>query len=158
MDRLRANWKWLLLVTVVAFFAIAAFEPDYTKLQTASDADEFRRVLGDNKGGAIGANLSDVVFALGYGLLGVLAFRAVDTTRRGLVGAALIGGGAVADEIENALVFRNLVGSDDTTDAWIDAMRAVGTVKTTLLLLALGAFAGAVIVRAVRNRRDSAGS
>ena len=151
MDWVRNNWKWLLAITVVVFVSIGVLEPDYTKLQTAKDADAFRRILGDNRGGAVAANLCDFVFALGYGSLGVLAFRSVDPTRRGMVGAAILAGGAIADEVENVFVFRNLVGSDTTTDGWIDAMRGVGTVKTTLLLLGLGAFAGTVLLRLLKR-------
>jgi hypothetical protein len=44
---LRSHWKLLLSMTAVASVGIIAFEPDYLKLQTASDAADFRRVLVD---------------------------------------------------------------------------------------------------------------
>ncbi len=152
------NWKALLAVVVVAFFTIGVLKLDYNDLQTARDAATFREVLGDDRGRAIGATLADMVFAVGYGLLGLLVFRTLDKAARGLIGAALIGGGAIADEIENVLVLRNIVAAETTTDGWIDAMRTVGTAKLTLLYLALGALAGFAVLRVVRNRPYRAGS
>lgn len=158
MTWVRGNWKVLLGITIVALVAIQLFEPDYNKLQRALDADAFRRILGDGKGGAIAANVSDFVFAAGYGVLGVLAAQRLGTGARAGFATALVAGGAVFDELENVLVFRNLVGAETTTDGWVDAMRLLGTAKLTLLYLALGALAGLLVLRVVRNRSSRAGS
>lgn len=147
------RWQVLLLVTVVALIGIQLFEPDYTKLQTADNADAFRIALGDDRGRAIGAALCDLVFAAGYGLLGVMAFRALATGRGALIGVSLIAGAAIADELENLCVLTNLALGDDRTNGWINVMRAFGYAKNGLLILSLLCLAVFGVARIARARR-----
>lgn len=137
MQRVTPQWKFLLLMTVVALVGILVLKPDYVALQTADDADAFRRVLGDDQTRAFLAGWCDIVFTFGYGLLGVIGFRALATGRLALAGVLLTVGAAVTDQVENAFVLLNVSRADSTTDAWINAMTAVGVVKIVLFVAAL---------------------
>ena len=75
MAFLTARWKLIFLVGAVAGLAIFVSEPDYNTLQMSSDAQDFNRVLGDNDTRALIANVCDMIFALSYGVLGVVAFN-----------------------------------------------------------------------------------
>ena len=155
MDRLRPHWKVLLAVTVVAGIAIMVTGPNHTDLQMADDADEFRALLGE-PGRHLAAALVDVVFAVAYGLLGVVGFRAVGgASLAARLGATAIAAGAVFDEIENVFLVANILGRRTLTDGWVDAMQVPGTLKwvATPGFLLLFAF---VIVRAVRRVRGRA--
>ena len=129
IDALRPHWKLLLVGTVVAAVGIQLFEPDYNKLQTAHDAAGFIAVL-ESPGRAIGAACCDILFAVGYGLLGLIGLRAVGAKGRAAqVGAVLIAGSALCDILENLFVIRNAAAHETLTDAWIVAMRVPGTLK-----------------------------
>ncbi|MEO6606031.1 MAG: hypothetical protein ABIN55_10495 [Aeromicrobium sp.] len=136
MERLASQWKLIALITAVAGAAIFAFYPDYNTLQMSNDANDFASILGDDESRARAANLSDLVFALGYGVLGVIAFRRLATGKVALIGALLAAGGALADEIENVLVFLNL-RSDSPTNSDVDLMTTFGLIKWVLLIAAI---------------------
>jgi hypothetical protein len=151
VDRLRARWQVLLVVTLVALVAIRVLEPHYVDLQLADDADAFRAAI-TAPGRAMAAAVADMVFAIGYGLLGIIGFRAHGGGARwATVGVIAVAVGALADVVENAFVFANALRHNDLTDGSIDAMRAVGAVKwiasvAVLVLLVL------LLVRLLRRR------
>lgn len=147
MQTLQARWKLVLLVTAVAGVCIFAFFPDYNTLQMSSDANDFTSTLGDDEGRATAANLSDLVFALSYGVLGVIAFNKLETGKIALVGSLLTISAALADEIENVLVLLN-INSDALTNGDVDAMTTVGLVKWVLVIAAIIL----LIVVAIRGR------
>ena len=130
--------------------SISLLEPDYTKLQTAADADAFVALL-DQPGRAIGAALADMVFALSYGVLGVIGLRVHGgETWYATAGGVAVATGAFFDEIENMFVIANIVARDTITDAWINAMQIPGTLKwiaTPGFLLLFGL----ILVRAVQG-------
>ncbi len=136
MELLKTQWRLVLLVTAVAGVAIFAFYPDYNTLQMSKDAKDFTSTLGDDEGRALAANISDLVFALSYGVLGVIAFNRLATGRVALVGSLLAIGAALADEIENVLVLVN-IRSDALTDGDVGAMTSVGLVKWVLIIAAI---------------------
>ncbi len=147
MERLVSQWKLILLVTAVAGIGIFIAEPDYNTLQMSKDANEFRTVLGDQDGRAIIANISDLIFAAGYGVLGVIAFRSLATGKVALIGSLLAVGAALADEIENVLVLLNIT-SDSLTDGAVDAMTTFGAIKWVLIIAAIAL----LIIVAIRAR------
>ena len=151
MERLVSRWKLILLVTTVAGAAIFAFYPDYNTLQMSKDANDFTQVLGGDSGRATVANLSDMVFALAYGALGVVAFNGLASGTVALNGSMLAVGAALADEIENVLVLLN-IHTDSLTNGKVGAMTTVGLVKWMLV----GAAIMMLIVVAVRARRSKA--
>jgi hypothetical protein len=129
MSWLRVQWKWVLAVMVVAAVGIQAFFADHNNLQTASDADAFRRVLGDDAGRALAAAGSDVVFAAAYGVLGVIAFQAHAKGWLATVGCVLVAGGALFDELENVVLIRSIAAHRTIGDSAIDLMQIPGTLK-----------------------------
>jgi hypothetical protein len=151
VERLRANWVLLLTITIASAIAIMVLEPDYTKLQTAKDAADFQEVL-DHPKRAAAAAVADIVFAAGYGLLGVVGFRAHGRGARiATVGAIAIAAGALFDMIENLFVIANVARHESLTDGWIDAMQVPGTLKWAGSAGVLLLF-GLMIVRAVQDR------
>lgn len=129
MERLGDYWKPLLAITVLAGIGIAVFGPNHMELQMADGADAFRDHL-DGPTRHLVAALFDVVFAAGYGLLGVAVLRAIDA--RGLPGtvaAVTILAGALFDEIENVFLIANIARHEVLTDGWITAMQVPGTLK-----------------------------
>jgi hypothetical protein len=153
VDNLRTRWKLVLLVTVVALVGIQLCFWEYNKLQTAADADAFRRTLGDDTARAIGAALCDMVFAVGYGLLGLIALRAVNAKGViAVVGGVLVLASSLFDECENVFLIRNIASHTSIGNSDIDGMQVFGTLKWVgepvfaILLILLA-------VRAVRRRR-----
>jgi hypothetical protein len=147
MELLASKWKLIFLVGGVAGLAIFAFFPDYNTLQMSSDAKDFASTLGDDEGRATAANISDMIFALSYGVLGVFAFDKLASGGVAVLGTLLAIGAALADEIENVLVFIN-IKSDSLTNGDVDLMTTVGAIKWTLA----GAAILMLIVVAVRAR------
>ncbi len=139
-------WKPLAGLTLLALVGIVAFQPDYVELQTAESATAFAELLGDEDARTLAAVLCDMLFSIGYGLLGVIVFRAL--ARRALVGLGVVlsVSAAGADIVENVFVMLNVVPGP--SDARIEAMLAAGTVKW-LLLTAAGAL---LMVVALRRR------
>lgn len=152
MELLASRWKLVLLVTAVSGTCIFAFFPDYNTLQMSSDANDFTRTLGDDEGRALAANISDLVFALSYGVLGVIAFHKLATGKVALIGSLLTVGAALTDEIENVLVLLN-IRSDALTNGDVDAMTTVGLVKWVLVIAAI-ALLVVVGIRARGARRS----
>jgi hypothetical protein len=151
---MRANWKALLVLVIVSAIAIMVLEPDYSKLQGAKDADEFRSLL-DHPGRAMLATIADMIFAVGYGLLGVVGFRAhAPGTLFATIGSFCIAAGATCDEIENVFVLTNIIRREQLTDAWINAMQVPGTFKWIGTVGFLMLF-GLLIVRGVQRRTAS---
>ncbi len=131
MDRITSQWKLILAIGAVAGLAIFVLEPDYNTLQMSSDAQDFTTTLGDSEGRALAASVSDMVFALSYGVLGVIAFRQLAPALAALPVLA-----SLADEIENVLVFVN-IRTDALTDGRVEAMTTVGAVKWGLVVISL---------------------
>jgi hypothetical protein len=134
----------VLVLTVVAAVGINLFEPDYNSLQTSSSVAAFQHVL-DGHARAIAATGCDIVFAAGYGTLGLIALRALGTPRRlALPAVGVIVASALFDELENIVLIRNIVVERTLTDGWIAIMRGPGTLKWIgspvffVLLVALG--------------------
>ena len=152
MSLLASRWKLVLLVTAIAGAAIFAFYPDYNTLQMSTDAKDFTSTLGDGDGRALAANISDMVFALSYGVLGVIAFNRFATGNVAVVGSVLAIGAALADEIENVLVFLN-IKADTLTNGDVDAMTTVGLVKWILVIAAIVLLV-IVVVRGRATRRS----
>lgn len=132
MERLEAHWKLIFVIGAVAGLAIFAFMPDYNTLQMSSDAKDFTTTLGDDDTRAVIANLCDMVFALAYGILGVVAFRKLASGGLALLGTLLAVGASLADEIENALVLVNITSSS-LTDGDVDLMGTFGLIKWVLI-------------------------
>lgn len=142
------SWKPILALVVVAGVAIVLLEPNYLDLQAASTTDEFLGILGDGQRRAMAAAVVDVAFALGYGLLGVIAFQHVAVGVLRGIGIGLTLGAVVADELENALVLLAAQQRSAVSSSTIDSMGTAGSVKWGLvsaaivLLLALAMQAG----------------
>ena len=151
MDRLTSQWKLIFFIGADAGPAIFVFEPDYNTLQMSSDAKDFNSVLGDNDTRALIANVCDMIFALSYGVLGVVAFNKLASGRTALIGSLIAAGGALADEIENVMVFLN-IRSTSLTDGRVDAMTTVGAIKWALIVVALLSLA--VLVVRARSRKE----
>ena len=129
IDTLRRRWIVVLAITVAAAVGINLFEPAYNSLQTAPSAAAFQHTLTDH-GRAIAATGCDIVFALGYGALGLIALRTLDTPRRlARPAAVLIIASALCDELENIVLVRNIVAARTLTDGWITVMRGPGALK-----------------------------
>lgn len=150
MEPVASKWKLIFLIGAVAGLAIFAFMPDYNTLQMSSDAKDFAGTLGDDEGRAIAANICDMVFALAYGVLGVVAFNKLASGRVALLGSLVAIGAALADEIENALVFLN-ISSDSLTNGDVDLMGTFGLIKWVLI----GVGILLLIVVAVRSRKSA---
>jgi hypothetical protein len=140
MELLASKWKLIFLVGGVAGLAIFAFLPDYNTLQMSSDAKDFTSTLGDDEGRALTANICDMIFALSYGVLGVVAFRKL--AMPGAIALPIFA--SLADEIENVLVFLN-IKSDALTDGRVDAMTAVGSFKWAFIAATFIALAIALV-------------
>lgn len=147
MELLASKWKLIFLVGGVAGLAIFAFFPDYNTLQMSSDAKDFTSTLGDDDGRALAANICDMIFALSYGLLGIVAFDRLASGAVAFGGTMLAVCASLADEIENVLVFIN-IKSDSLTNADVDLMGTFGLIKWVLI----GASILLLIVLAVRAR------
>jgi hypothetical protein len=129
VQRLPANWKAVLAITVVALVGIQLFDPRYNHLQTAHDAAGFRHALR-SPARSVGATMCDIVFAAGYGALAVAGVRSLAVSRAAarilLVGALA---GALFDELENLALVSNIVRHATITDTAITVMRVFGTLK-----------------------------
>ena len=152
LDRLRAHWGVVLAITVAAAIGINLFDSAYNVLQTAPTAAAFQHTL-TSRASALGATGCDIVFAAGYGTLGLIGLRVLDPPRRlTLVAAALVVASSAFDELENLVLVRNIVAERTLTDGWIIVMRVPGTLKwigsPVFLALLIG-----LVLRFVRRRR-----
>jgi len=149
MQRLASQWRLIFVVGAVAGLAIFVLEPDYNTLQMSSDAKDFTSTLGDNEGRALAANICDMVFALCYGVLGVVAFKKLLPAVIALPIFA-----SLADEVENVLVFLN-IKSGALTDDRVDTMTTVGEVKWVFVVASLVALAIGYMRARTRKERAS---
>src|SRR5215212_9536572 len=116
LERLRRRWALILAVTLVALITINVCEMSYNDLQTAPDAVAFRHALTSHAR-ALGATGCDVVFAMGYALLGLVGLRALGwPTRFARPAAVLVVASALFDVLENLLLMRNIVAERTLTD------------------------------------------
>jgi len=129
VDKLRRRWPVVLGVMIVAAVGINLLDTSYNSLQTASDAAAFHHTL-TSEARALGATGCDIVFAVSYGLLGLIALRALNVpTRLARPAAVLVVAASLFDELENLALVRNIVAQRTLTDGWITVMRAPGTLK-----------------------------
>jgi hypothetical protein len=125
----RPHWKLILAITVGAAIAIMVVGPAHNALQSASSVRSFRRSLR-HPTSELSADLFDVVFAAGYGLLGLIGFYSVARNPRiARLGALLVVVGASCDEAEKVVLAINITCRATITDTWISVMRVPGTVK-----------------------------
>ncbi len=132
-----SSWKPVLAVTVISGAAIAVIFPDYLSLQTATLVEDFRGALGDSDARASSAAVMDMVFALSYATLGVIAYRAVTAGVPLLIGSLASVGAGLADEVENAMVLLNIRAGTDLKQSGVDAMLTAGSVKWGLVVTAV---------------------
>lgn len=131
------SWKPILALVVVAGVTIWLLEPHYLDLQSASTPDEFLGVLGDGRRRAMAAAVVDVAFALGYGLLGVIAFQHVAFGVTRGIGIGLTIGAVVADELENVLVLVGAQQGSSVSVSVVDHIGTAGSIKWGLLTAAV---------------------
>lgn len=148
MERLRAR-RWLILgAALVAGLLIKLLASHYLDVQKAADADALRAAVPDaERGRYVAAAAVDLVlFAPLYALTAVAFARRALASR---LGALLLCAAALADEVENVYVLRNVRGEATVTDGAVAAMRTWGTAKTWLFV------AGGVLMvgTAVLDRR-----
>ena len=126
--RVRARWKEGLILLIAAALANLALVPEWNSIQTA---EEVPRFLALTEGGArvIASAGCDVLFAATYGVLGFVGSRRWGTGPLASVAAVMIVVGAAFDELENAALIANVLRGDSLSQAWLDAMRALGTLK-----------------------------
>ncbi len=140
MERLRARW-WAPLIGVAGFsVAILLLAPRYTDAQVAGTAAVFRDAVADvGNGRTIAAALADMLFVVAYFTLALALSRNNKVSRVGL-GVMTVAAGS--DMVENTLVILGVAKGDRVTDGFVDAIRAVGAVKWT------GVLVGGVVVLA----------
>lgn len=126
------SWKILVPLTVAALVAIVLLEPDYVALQTAATPAELRAAVGGDTARGIAAALADVLFAVGYGLLGVTAYAALARGLATAIGCTVALGAAAADVAENLFLIRNIARADGLTQGWVDAVLTAGALKWVL--------------------------
>ena len=144
------RWRWpLCIAAAVALVAIWLLAPRYTQLQLASDAEKFRRIVGNDRTRYISAGFADVAFAVTYGLL-ALAIAGRSFASR--VGAWLVSIGAVFDEIENGLLISNVSAGIDLSDARVELMRTAGFAKSAGIASGVVLFVGAWLIERRRRR------
>jgi len=150
----RARWLVPLVVVAAALVVIGALEPHYSALQRARDIAHFRALL-DHPGRAMGATAADIVFTIAYAALGVVLAGALGNRFLAALGAAAIVIAATCDEVENGLLFHNIVTRASINNHWLDAMRLAGVAKWTGVAL----FAAVLVVGLVLwiRRGDRAG-
>lgn len=146
IEALASRWKVIFVIGGVAGLSIFLFMPGYNTLQMSSDAKDFADTLGDDERRAIIANVCDMVFALSYGVLGVVAFKKLLPSAVALPVLA-----SLADEVENVLVLLN-IRSGSLTDGRVDLMTTVGAAKWALVGISIVL----LIVLATRARRNKA--
>ena len=144
------RWRWPLgIAAVVALVVNWLLGPRYTQLQLASDAEQFRRVVGDDRGRYMSAGFADVVFAVFYGLL-ALAIAGRSLASR--AGAWLVLVGAACNQVENALLIANVSAGMDLTDGRVELMRMAGVAKYVAITGGLLLYVGAWVLERRRRR------
>lgn len=133
----------LLAVTVVSLILTNITAPRYNDAQRANNVQDFQttvspRAVEDFRLAAY----FDLVFALGYGLLALVALTWVvkRSGRWSRVGQVVFIGVFVAalfDEAENLALLRNLSNRDSVSESAIDAMTRIGLGKWICVIPAL---------------------
>lgn len=130
IERLRPHWKLVAVGTVVTLAGIWLSKPNYVSLQLASTPAEFAEELEGEPGRAMLAGGFDLLFAFGYGVLGLIGLRAHARGRRVAAWAAIaVVIGVAADQVENVLVIANAAQHDSLDETTIDAMGLFGSIK-----------------------------
>lgn len=146
------RWRWMLVVAaVVALVAIWLLGPKYTQLQLASDAEAFRRIVGDDRSRYIGAGGADVAFAAVYGLLALAIARTPLASR---IGAWLVLMGAAFDEAENSLLIANVLSAVKLSDGRVELMRTFGVAKYLAIAAGVLVYGGSLIIERLRRRSE----
>ncbi len=149
----------LLAVTVVSVLGITITAPDYNDAQRASNVEAFQLIVSPRAVGDFRlAAYYDLVFALGYGLLALVALtwfvkRSGRWTGVGQVGCIGVFVAALFDEAENLTLLRNLSNRNSVSESAIDAMTGIGLAKWICVIPALlVVLAGLILVLAGRRR------
>lgn len=123
-------------IAVVALGAMQLLGPHYGDLQTAADLRDFKDILPDQQHGRyIAAALADLVFAAAYGL-SALAFSG--NRRLAMAGGVAVALGAIADQLENVFLLRNISGRESSIRTGdIDTMQRFGLAKSWLIGIGL---------------------
>ena len=156
----------LLAANLVSLIGIAVTAKDYNDAQCASNVQVFQRVVSPSAVGDFRlAAYFDLVFALSYGLLALIAFSwfVKHTGRRngaGQVGCLGVFVAALFDEVENLTLLRNLSNRNSVSESAIDAMTRIGLAKwicviPSLLLVLAGLVPVLTDRRRERARRSS---
>lgn len=123
--------RWILVAAALgALCAIWFLGPQYAQLQLSTDAEEFRRIVGDDRGRYIAAGVADSAFSAFYGLLAVAIARQSLASR---IGAGLVFVGAALDEVENWLLITNVTAGWTLSDGRVELMRTAGVAKYVAL-------------------------
>ena len=147
------RWRWTLLgAAIVALGAIWLLGPKYTQLQLATDAEEFRRIVGDERGRYIAAGATDVAFAALYGVLALAIARPPFASR---IGAWLVLRGAAFDEVENALLIANVSAGVQLSDARVELMRSAGVAKYVAIAAGVVLYVGSWVMERLGRRSGS---
>lgn len=148
MEWLRAR-RGVFIVLMVITLALVGITGGlrYVCLQNAEDADAFRSLLPDGHGRYIAAAIIDLLFAIAYGL-GALSMSI--RNRLSVAGGVGVLVGALADELENVWMLRNIGREATVDDGAINLMRTFGTIKWVFIV------AGVLLLFTAytRNRRD----
>ena len=143
MSAIRRHRRVLLGAIPVLAGSIFVLAPRYLAAQSAADAATFREVVAGQQNRFAAAAVADLLLAAAYGVSALAYMPNAGWLRRALGAVALA---AVADEVENILIFASALG--DPSHAAIRVMRASGTVKNSLFIVALLA-----VVLAIANGR-----
>ena len=133
----------LLAVTAVSLLGITITAPDYNDAQRASNVQTFQRIVSPRAVEDFRlAAYFDLVFALGYGLLALVALTwfVKRSGRWSRVGQVVFIGAFVAalfDEAENLTLLRNLSNRNSVSESAIDAMTRIGLAKWICVIPAL---------------------
>lgn len=130
IERLRPHWKLVAVGTLVALAGIGVAKSNYASLQLASTPNEFVEELDGESGRAMLAGVFDLLFAFGYGALGLIGLRAHGRGRRVAAWAAVaVVIGVAGDQLENGLVIANAAQHDSIDQTRIDVMGGFGAIK-----------------------------
>jgi hypothetical protein len=130
---LRAH-RWYTAVALIGLgFAILITAPHYLSVQSADDANAFRKAVADDGRSRVAtAAVIDVGFATAYALFAAAFVSPRAVTR---VGAAVVAVGAASDVVENLLVLVGVAQFQRLSEGTVTAMRVCGAAKWTGLIV-----------------------
>jgi hypothetical protein len=156
----------LVALTIISLSGNTITAPRYNDAQRASSVHAFqlivsRRAVGDFRLAAY----YDLAFALGYGLLAIVAlgwFAKRSGQWKGLghvghvghVGCIGVFVAALFDEAENLMLLRNLSNRDAVSESAIDAMTGIGLAKWICVFPALLAVSVGLLLVCVERKRE----